>query len=187
MHRLGFYPDPENMDRAIVMNRRQINEGELQVLYSSIGRGIWHLQDLEDALHTCITVKHDIKVRGSVPPGKAEAILLKNRSYTLGKSLNIAREKHILNTSLQERLDTFKEERDWLVHRSVYQNSQDLYVEDTRLALIVRIQMFCEEALLLQKLIARELEDFVVAQGVSRKHIMDIAEENLRKLKGEVL
>jgi hypothetical protein len=75
-----------------MMNRRQINEKELQVLYSSIGKGIWHLQNLEDALHTCITVKRDIRVRGSVPPEKAEAILLRHRGNTLGKSLKIARE-----------------------------------------------------------------------------------------------
>jgi hypothetical protein len=170
-----------------MMNRRQINEEELQVLYSSIGRGIWHLQNLEDALHTCIAVKRDIKARGSVPPDKAEAILLRHRGNTLGKSLKIALEAKVLSPELQKRLDTFKEERDWLVHRSVYQNRQDLYVEDKRFALILRIQQFSEEALVLQKLIAKELEDFVVSQGVSREQIMRLAEENLRKLKGETL
>jgi hypothetical protein len=60
-----------------------------------------------------------------------------------------------------------------------------LYVEDKRLALILRIQMFCEEALYLQKLIAKELEDFVVAQGVTHEYIMRTAERNLKKLKGE--
>jgi hypothetical protein len=167
------------------MNRRQINEEELQILYSSIGKGIWHLQNLEDTLHKCITVKRDIKVRGSILPEKAEAILLGHRANTLGKSLKIAREAQLFNPELQKRLDTLKEERDWLVHRCVYQNRQDLYVEDKRLALILRIQAFSEEAMLLQKLIAKEMEDFVVSQGVDRQQIMSLAQENLRKLKGE--
>jgi hypothetical protein len=168
------------------VKRRQINEEELQVLYSSIGKGIRHLQNLEDALHTYITAKRDIKIRGSVLPNKAEAILLEHRSKTLGKSLRIAREANVLSSDLQKRLEIFKEERDWLVHRSVYQNRQDLYLEDKRIALILRIQEFSEEALILQKLIAKELEDFVISQGVSREQIMRLAEENLRKLKGEM-
>ena len=169
------------------MNRRRINEGELQLLYAAIGKGIWHLQRLEDALDTCITVKRDIKVRGSVSPEKVQAILLKHRSNTLGKSLRIAREANVLNPELQTRLDTFKEERDWLVHRSVYQNSKDLYEEDKRLALILRIQEFSKEALTLQKLIAKELEDFVGSQGVSREQVLHIALENLSKLEGKKL
>lgn len=169
------------------MNRREINEIELQVLYSSIGKGIWHLQKLEDALHTCITVKRDIKVRGSVSPDKAEAILSKHRRNTLGTSLKIARASSVFSAELQARLDGFKEERDWLVHRSVHQNSHDLYLDDKRYDLILRIQNFSEEALALQKLIAKELEDFVVSQGVSRKQIMEMARENLTKLRGEGL
>ena len=169
------------------MNRRQINEIELQDLYSSIGKGIWHLQKLEDALHTCITVKRDIKVRGSISPDDAEAILSKRRSATLGTSLKIAREASVFGTELQARLDQFKEERDLLVHRSVHQNGHDLYLNDKRHELILRIQSFSEEALLLQKLVAKELEDFVVSQGVSREQIMKLAVESLRKLRGEGL
>ena len=88
---------------------------------------------------------------------------------------------------MQTRLETLKEERDWLVHRSVYQNSKDLYEEDKRLALILRIQEFSKEALTLQKLIAKELEDFVGSQGVSREQVLHIALENLSKLEGTKL
>ncbi len=126
-------------------------------------------------------------MRGSVPPEKAEEILLKHRSRTLGRSLGIARKAQVLNPSLQKRLEIFKEERDWLVHRSVYQNRQDLYVEDKWFALITRIHKFSEEALALQKLIAKELEDFVVAQGVSRDQIINMAEKNLKKGLSEFL
>jgi hypothetical protein len=99
--------------------------------------------------------------------------------------LRIAREAKVLNLKLQTRLETLKEERDWLVHRSVYQNAKDLYEENKRLALILRIQEFSEEALTLLKLIAKELEDFVGSQGVSRQQVLHIALETLSKLEGK--
>lgn len=167
------------------MVRRQINAEELHELYALIGEGIWHLQNVEDALHTYLTIKQNVKIRGSMPPAQAEAILSKHRTNTLGTSLKISRDGQILGSSLQDRLDAFKEERDWLVHRSVHQCREDLYVDDKRFALMRRIQMFSEEAMTLQKLIAKELEDYVVAQGVSREWVYHYAQGRINKLKGE--
>lgn len=142
------------------MARRQINTDELHALYMLIGKGIWHLQDVEDALHTCITIKRDIKVRGSVAAVQAKAILSKHRTNTLGSSLRISRKAQVLSSSLQERLERFKEERDWLVHRLVHQDGENLYAYEKRFSLMARIKAFSEEALVLQKLIAAELEEF---------------------------
>lgn len=166
------------------MTRRQINADELNALYVLIGKGIWHLQNLEDALHTCITVKRDIKVRGSIPPEQAMDFLEKNRSHVLGKSIKDAKEAQIFNPLLQERLEKFKEERNWLVHRSVHKNGDDLYVNESRFAIMNRIQAFSDEAIELQKLIAKELEDFVVAQGVSKEWVDQQAEQEIKRLKG---
>src|ERR1700693_2978900 len=102
--------------------RRQINSEELDTLYSLIGQGIWQLQDVEDVLNTTITIKRDVKVRGSVTFEQAEAILLKHRKNTLGISLKIARESEIFSPTLQKRLDIFKKERDWLVHNCVHEH-----------------------------------------------------------------
>lgn len=165
--------------------RRQINAEELRNLFASIGESIWHIQNLEDALHTCITIKRDIKQRGAMPPEQAEAILREHRKNTLGKSLRISRETQILSIELESRLDKFKDERDWLVHRSVHQNREDLYVDKERYTLIDRIQILSSEARTLQKLVAKELEEFVVAQGVSREWIKNQAQHAIAKLKGE--
>lgn len=167
------------------MRRRQINAEELQALFTLIGEGIWYLQNVEDVLHTYITVKRDVKVRGSMPPEQAEAILAKHRTKTLGVSLKISREAQVLSPSLQKRLDNFKEERDWLVHRSVHQHREDLYVDDKRYDLIRRIGRFSEEARSIQKAIQKELEDYVVAQGVSPEWIFRYAQEKIDKLKGK--
>lgn len=167
------------------MGRRQINEFELNVLFTAIGAGIWYLQDVEIALHTFITLKRDVKVRGSVSFEDGENLLNKHRRNSLGISLKIAREAQVLSQSLQERLKKFKEERNWLVHHVVYQRREDLYLDDTRYALIHRIQAFADEALKLQKLILDEIADFVTPQGVSKEWVIKNAHDYIKKLKGE--
>lgn len=166
------------------MTRRQINDDELYTLYALIGKSIWHLQNLEDALHTYITIKRDIKVRGSIPPEKAMELLEKNRGKVLGASIKDAKEGQIFSPLLQERLEKFKEERNWLVHRSVHQNGDDLYVDALRYVLMERIEAFSDEAIELQKLISQESEDFVVSQGVSKKWIEQQAVQEIKALKG---
>ena len=64
-------------------------------------------------------------------------------------------------------LETFKVERDWLVHRSMDENGDDLYLNSDRSKLLRRLSKFSEDARRLQGLIAQELEDFVVSKGVS--------------------
>lgn len=165
--------------------RRQINAEELNILFSSIGSSIWHIQNLEEALNICITIKKDIKYRGSMSPEKAEEILSKHRKNTLGCSLRNSKEAKIFSITLQDRLDRFKDERDWLVHRSVFQNRDDLYVDNKRYALIEKIRLISKEAIELQKLVSKDLEYFVVAQGVSQEWIYNKANQEILKLKGE--
>jgi hypothetical protein len=167
------------------MGRRRIEFDELNALYMLTGKGIWHLQFIEDALSTCITVKQGIKVRGAMPKAQAEAILATHRSHTLGVSLSIARKGQVLSESLQDRLEKFKKERDWLVHRSLYQNGDDLYIDEKRDLLLKRLRAFSEEAMILQRLIAAELENFVVAQGISREWIESDAARRIKALRGD--
>jgi len=166
------------------MVRRQINENELQTLFILIGEAIWHLQNVEEALHCFITVKKDLKTRGAVPEEEADKLLKKNQRRTLGQSLYISREVGVLTSKLQERLEKFNEERKWLVHKCVPSNREDLYVDSTRYALMKRIKKFSEEAGELHKSISKELEDFVCTQGVSRDTIYSQAVSTIMKLKG---
>src|SRR5690606_33321940 len=131
------------------------------------------------------TLKRDVKAPGSITEEKARTFLAQHRRKTLGQSLGISRQAQVLSADLQKRLEHFKEERDWLVHRSVYQNGNDLYVDEKRGALMNRIQAFSKEAKTLQKLICSELEDFVVFHGETREKIGQEAAEAVRKLRGE--
>ena len=167
------------------MERRQISSEELGVLYQLLGEGVWYLQNLEDALHSCITVKRDIRIRGSVSLEKGMKILAKNRAQVLGKSIKDAKEAGIFNQSLQDRLEEFKEERNWLIHRSVHEKREDLYVDETRFALMERIKKFSEEALQLQSILCQELEDFVFSQDISKESVYRQAQQKIKELKGD--
>lgn len=73
--------------------RRQMHPEELETLYRSIGKCIWHIQYVEDALHTLLTLKIEIKTPGAVPEDKAYELLKKHRRATLGTALRTAKEK----------------------------------------------------------------------------------------------
>jgi hypothetical protein len=166
------------------IDRRQITEDELQILFYLIGSGIWYLQHVEDALSTYITVKAEIKEAGSVSAETAEKLLSKHRRSTLGTSIRIEKERQVLNQELLTMLEAFKVERDWLVHRSLHENGDDLYLDDDRPRLFHRLTQFSEDAKILQKLIAKDLEDFVVSKGVSRTSIHQRAISDLNIAKG---
>ena len=164
--------------------RRGMNEDELPVFFSLIGQGIWYLQHVENALNTFLTVKGDIKEIRSVSEDEGEKMLSKHRRNTLGTSMRIAKEKDILSSELMFALNTFKEERDWLVHRSMNENGDDLYLNKDRQALFERLDDFAEQARSLQKMIAKELEDYVVGKGVSREWIHRRAIRDINRKKG---
>jgi hypothetical protein len=167
------------------VSRRQIDPEELHPLFALIGSAIWHLQHVENVLAATLTLKHEIKTRGSVSPEEGYRLLAKHGQNTLGKSLRIAREAELMSPGLLQRLAVFKEERDWLVHRSVREQADEIYTDEGRDATFSRIETFSSEARALHSLIASELETFVVAQGATRDWILARAHDQLAQLRGE--
>jgi len=165
-------------------DRRQIDEQELPVFFGLIGQGIFYLQHVENALTTCLVLKGEIKELGSVSEEQAETILAKHRKNTLGTSLRLAEEKEVLSKDLMLALREFKDERDWLVHRSMHENGDDLYLNSSRQAILERLERFSEQARNLQRLIAKELEDYVVGKGASRQWIHQRAIQDISKKRG---
>lgn len=166
------------------MDRRPINEEELQVSFMLIGSGIWYLQHVENALSTYITIKGEIKEIGTIDAEAGEKLRAKHRRNTLGTSIRIANEMGVLSNELMVALEEFKGERDWLVHRSMNQNGDDLYLNADRDALLHRLSEFSEDAKKLQKLISKELEDFVTSKGVSREWVHKKAILDIKKKQG---
>jgi hypothetical protein len=166
--------------------RRQIHPEELEILYRSIGKCIWHIQYVEDALHTLLTLKIEIKSPGAVPEHKAYELLKKHRRATFGTALRTAKENGALSQDLFIRLSNLKEERDWLVHRSQHQDGDTLYTDIGRQGVFERLDALQAEAVSLQPALAEQIRIFVESHGVSSEKAQKIAKQEISALKGHV-
>lgn len=145
--------------------RRQVTPEELSRLYGGIGKGIWHLQYVEDALNTLITVKHEMRVPGRVDAEAAKQALDEHRRNTLGTSVRVARDNKLISDALLAKFQDYKEERDWLVHRSQNSHGERLYTEAGRTEFFARIENFVEQSKGLQREVMAELEAYARGTG----------------------
>lgn len=164
--------------------RRQVNSEELERLYSSLGRGVWHLQYVEDALNTLITIKHEVKTPGRIAEAEARALLEKHRRNTLGTSLKVIRTESLVPPKLLEDLGRFKDERDWLVHRSQNSNGDLLYTDADRAETFARLDAFTEEARRLQTAVLQDISAFIAAAGLDVAAAESMALKNVGRLRG---
>ena len=164
--------------------RRQMCLEEQEALYRSIGRCIWHIQYVEDALHTLLSLKVEIKTPGAVAEDMAHELLKKHRRATLGTALRTARDNNSLPQDLFSRLLNLKEERDWLVHRSQHQDGYSLYTDVGRQAVFQRLEALLNEAVSLQPAIAEQILLFVESHGVCYETARKSAERKIAALKG---
>jgi hypothetical protein len=163
---------------------RQVTPEELDALYRGVGLGVWNLQYVEDALQTLITIKVEIRTPGRVPSTVGRELLAKHRKNTFGTSLKVVREKSLVGVELLERLTQFKEERDWLVHRSQQTHGDLLYTYSGREEMFRRLISFSEEANSLQKAILAEINAFAASHGVDVKAAEAMAARNVGRLRG---
>jgi hypothetical protein len=86
---------------------------------------------------------------------------------------------------MEARFETFLEERNWLIHRSKKESSADLYNDDLRIRMVHRIIAVGEEAQDLRDIIYERTEPFVRARGVDVASLYEVADETIRRLRGD--
>lgn len=165
--------------------RRQISEDELATLYHDIGACIWQMQYLEDALHTFLTMKVELKEPGKVPAKEAMAFLAKHRRATLGTSIRIAETNNALPQELIDQLLVLKEERDWLVHRSMHQDGENLYTDSGRDTIFMRLSVLQDGITRLKTEIVKEIEMLCSSHGLSSAQAASLAADKIAALRGE--
>lgn len=161
---------------------RQINPDELDDLYCLIGKCIWHVQYVEDALHTLLALKVEIKLPNIVGEEQANHFLAKHRRSTLGTTLRIAKEHKVLPESLFNRLAILKEERDWLVHRAQSQDGRSLYTESGRTNMFNRLGSLYEETTLLQSEVAEQVQAFVLSCGIKKEKLEELTSQKIAEM-----
>ena len=164
--------------------RRQITSDELEHLYMSIGKGVWHLQYVEDALQTLITMKHEIRSPDRIKEQEARDILAKHRRNTFGTSLKIVGNHSLVPQPLFDQLNAFKEERDWLIHRSQNSHGDRLYTDAGRAETFARLAAFIDEASILQAALLHDIDTFLAAAGLDVAAAERVAIKNLGSMRG---
>ncbi len=165
--------------------RRNITPDELNTLVHDIGMCVWHLQYVEDALSMVLATKVDIRVPGGVTEHEAAEVLAKHRRSTLGTALKVCERHDAVSADLLERLKKYKEERDWLVHRSMHETEDDLYTDEGRVGMTTRLWTFFAESRALVKEIKKEAMEFVAGHGLPWQAASDIASKRIAALRGD--
>ncbi|MGB8467646.1 MAG: hypothetical protein WCE21_01460 [Candidatus Babeliales bacterium] len=135
--------------------------------YCLIGEAIWMIQHLEEALSHSITIKNDVKYPRRISEEEAKGSLERYRSLSLDNAINFANNNNLYSDILYNDLAVFKKERDWLVHKLLRNNFEDMHAAPTRNRLFHRIKAISNKANMLQKAIEVDLIQFSEAVGMN--------------------
>lgn len=152
------------------------NQDEIK-LYCLIGEALCMVQHLEDVLSHSITLKKDVKIPFSMPLKKANELLEEYHFYTLGQAIKLVKKEGIYPESLLQNLDIFLLERNWLVHKCMRQNRDDMYSETSMHNLFHRIKNITEKAHTLLQSIEADLIDFSSSNGLDMSGVRAVMQK----------
>ena len=139
----------------IPANNNEIN------LYCFIGEAVFKTQMIEQALSHSIT----LKMNPAETKERADEFLKQNQSYTLGHAIKIAIKERLYNLSLQNELNAFLEQRNWLVHKVICGNEEDFNAGNIKEELLYKIKAISDKAESIQSVIEYDLIDFCSSKG----------------------
>lgn len=131
-------------------------------LYTFLGESLCAVQFLEDA------ISHSIVIKKTEPHEKKEAdILLKeHKKYTLGKALGIIKNESLLPKHLEIEISKLLIERNWLIHKSITDNKDELKSDLFFNMLFERIKALTQKAKTLQISIEQDLIEYCEKKGI---------------------
>src|ERR1041384_1994067 len=84
-------------------------------LYCFMGEALCMIQTVEGALTIALT----IKLHSDATKDEADEALNIHFSYTLGRAINVAAKENLFPPELQNELNDFLQQRNWLVHKNM--------------------------------------------------------------------
>lgn len=149
--------------------------------YRVLGRALWAIGAFENDLVYYIVVV----LKSSLDTVElAELELERSFGLTLGNLIREFRKHRELASDLDQRLDTFKSERDWLCHRIFRQNQSDLLNRYRFEALLHRLHHFKSEATALSDILHHGFDEWCIANGITQEELSEAISETLQKWKG---
>lgn len=152
--------------KKIPANTTEIN------LYCQLGEALIKTQALEQALSYSIT----LKMNPDEAKEQADEFLKKQQRYTLGKAINIAKEKELFNTAIQDELNFFLEHRNWLVHSVLIGNEEDFNAGNIKEEIFEKIKSISDNAEEIKRLIEYDMIDFCASKGKDMTNIKELLE-----------
>jgi uncharacterized protein YdhG (YjbR/CyaY superfamily) len=143
------------------------NENEIS-LYCFVGEALWKTQIVEQALSHSIT----LKMNPDETKEHADEFLKQHQRYTLGKAIKIAIDENLYSLSLQDELNAFLKQRNWLVHKSMPEGHNDLSTKNKREELFYRIKSISNKAESIQRQIEYDMIDFCSSKGKNMPEIL---------------
>ncbi len=142
---------------------------ELIKLYTLMGEALGAVQLIEDALSHAISMKKDLKDAGRVSKTEANEHLKKYRKYTLGDAIKLVKKEKLFDENLEQKLDVIRGDRNWLIHRSLYQaldsSHDNMSFEHCKDELYIKIKTITHEANDIKHLISEDMLKFCEDQG----------------------
>ena len=115
-----------------------------------MGEALGAAQLIEDALSYAISMKKDLKDAGRVSKAEDDEHLKKYRKYTLGDAIKLVKKEKLFDKNLEQKLDQIRGDRNWLIHRSLYQALDSSYdnmsFEHCKDELYIRIKTITHDA-----------------------------------------
>ncbi len=150
--------------KRILANPIEIN------LYYFLGEALLKIQMLEQALSYSIT----LKMNPDETKEQADEFLKKQQRYTLGQAIRIALEKKLFNTTIQDELNSFLEQRNWLVHSVLIGNEEEFNAGNIKEALFQKIKSISDKAESIQRVIEYDMIDFCSSKGKVMSKIKEL-------------
>jgi len=145
------------------------NDNEI-TLYCYVGEAIWKIQAVEQALSCSIT----LKMNPAATKEQADKVLKQHQSYPLGRAVNIARNEKLYESSLQDELYKFLDQRNWLVHKAMAESHHDKNWENEKEDLFKKIKSISDKAESIKRKIEYDMINFCSSKGKDMSKILSL-------------
>ncbi len=146
------------MEKDIIKIKANNNEINL---YCFLGEAVLKTQMVEQALSYSIT----LKMNPAETEERADECLKQYQRYTLGQAIKIAIRENLYNLSLQNELNAFLNQRNWVVHKVIIGNEEDFNAGNIKEELFHKIKDISDKAESIQREIEYDLIDFCSSKG----------------------
>lgn len=154
---------------------------DLEEIYTSIGKAVWHLQFLEDVLVTYVAMRLRIKQPTTLEAGIQ--LLARERSKTLGTLFRDAQAGGLVAGDVEKAFRLLVDERNWLIHRSMHECNDALHRASERDAFLSRLSDLTDEAIRLKKLLYADATRWLADQGFDVAKAEALGEAQFRRLR----